>query len=137
MNVTRLNLSKTTCTTVPLALGNFLVSFRKAAAGITASVVSSVARAMVPFSAFDPNSIPAFLGIEDRRCSDWADNKFVAEFKRGEERRDWERRGEGGSVLETGSGVLAKMPSLPRTVSPTASIEDDLSRQGLGTFESP
>ena len=54
MNVTRLNRSKTTWTTVPLAFGNFLVSFLNASAGMTASVVSTVARAMVPLNAIAP-----------------------------------------------------------------------------------
>lgn len=62
MNVTRLNLSRTTCTTVPLAFGNFLVSFRNASAGITASVVSTVALAIVPLSAVEP------LGCSTLRC---------------------------------------------------------------------
>ncbi len=48
MNVTLLKRSSTTCTTVPLALGYFLVSVLNALAGITASVVSTVALAMVP-----------------------------------------------------------------------------------------
>lgn len=65
MNVTLLNRSKTTCTTVPLALGNFLVSFLNASAGMTAKVVSTVARAIVPLKAIDP-ALPClgFLGID-------------------------------------------------------------------------
>jgi len=39
---------------VPLALGNFLVNFLKASAGITARVVSTVALAIVPFKAVGP-----------------------------------------------------------------------------------
>ena len=49
MKVTLLKRSRTTCTTVPLAFGNFFVSFLKASEGMTANVVSTVARAMVPF----------------------------------------------------------------------------------------
>lgn len=58
MKVTRLNLSKTTWTIVPLALGNFLVNFLNASAGMTARVVSTVALAIVPFSAVGPNFGP-------------------------------------------------------------------------------
>lgn len=59
MKVTLLKRSSTTCTTVPLALGYFLVSVSNALAGMKASVVSTVALAIVPFRAADPAPRPA------------------------------------------------------------------------------
>ena len=67
MKVTRLNRSRTTCTTVPLAFGNFRVSFLNASAGMTAKVVSTVALAIVPLNAIEPVSTEAaFLLGRDR-----------------------------------------------------------------------
>ena len=82
MKVTLLKRSRTTCTTVPLAFGNFRVNLRNASAGITASVVSVVALAIDPFNAAVPVGW-RFGGL----CDGWRelglDNGVNAGVKRG------------------------------------------------------